>query len=97
MARLTAEERERAIGMVQLGARYAHVARILNCTKLTITRLIQRYMVTDRTAQTTKWKTTNEDRHLRILHLRNRFLTEASSAATGIGHVISRHTVYCRL
>ena len=49
-ARLTAEERERAIGMVQLGANYAHVARILNCTKLMITRLIQRYRVTGRTA-----------------------------------------------
>ena len=41
------EERERAIGIVQLGA---HVARILNCTKLTITRLIQCYRVTGRTA-----------------------------------------------
>ena len=50
MARLTAEERERAIGMVQLGASYAYVARILNYTKLTITRLIQHYWVTGRTA-----------------------------------------------
>ena len=29
---------------------YDHVARILNCTKLTITRLIERYRVTGRTA-----------------------------------------------
>ena len=43
MARLTAGESAIAIGMVQLGASYAHFAWILNCTKLTITRLIQRY------------------------------------------------------
>ena len=35
--------------MVQLGANYAHVARILNCTKVMITRLIQHYRVTGRT------------------------------------------------
>ena len=41
--------------------------------------------------------TANEDRHLRILHLRNRFPTVTSSPATGLGHVISRHTVRRRL
>ena len=62
MARLTAEGRqrvierggervrERAIGVVQLDPSYAHMARIMNCTKLTITRLTRRYRVTDRTA-----------------------------------------------
>ena len=84
--------------MVQLGESYAHVARILNCTKLTITRLIQRYGVTGRTADRPRSgrprvTTANENRHLRILHLRNRFLTVTSSTATGLGHVISRHTV----
>ena len=88
--------------MVQLGASYAHVARILNCTTLTITRLIQRYGVTGRTADRPRCgrprvTTANEDRHLRILHLRNRFLTVTSSTATGLGHVISRHTVRRRL
>ena len=114
--------------MVQLGVSYAHVARILNCTKLTITRLIQRYRVTGRTADRPRRyrmtgrtadrprryrvtgrtadrprsgrprvTTANEDCHLRILHLRNRFLTVTSSAATGLGHVISRHTVRRRL
>ena len=43
MARLSAEERERererAIGMVQLGVSYTHVIRILNSTKLMITIL----------------------------------------------------------
>ena len=39
--------------------------------------------------------TANEDRHLHILHLHNRFLTVTLS--TGLGHVISRHTVCRRL
>ena len=74
------------------------MARILNCTKLTITRLIQHYRVTGRTADRPRSgrprvTTANEDRHLRILHLRNRFLTVTSSAASGLGHVISHHTV----
>ena len=65
--------------LVQLGASYAHVARILNCTTLTITRLIQRYRVTSRTADRPRSgrpraTTANEDRHLHILQLRNRFL-----------------------
>ena len=78
------------------------MARILNCTKLTITRSIQLYKVTGRTADRPRRgrprdTTFNEGRHLRILHLRNRFLTVTSSAATGLGHVISRHTVRRRV
>ena len=41
--------------------------------------------------------TDNENRHLRILHFRNRFLTVTSSAVTDLEHVISRHTVCHRL
>ena len=88
--------------MVQLGASYAHVARIMNCTKLTITRLIQRIRVTGRTADRPRSgrpsvTTAIEDHHLRILHIRNIFLTVTSSAATGLGRVISPHTVRRRL
>ena len=59
-----------------MGASYAHVVRILNYTKLTITRLIQCYRVTGRTADRPRSRrpcvtTANEDRHLRICHLRN--------------------------
>ena len=32
--------------------------------------------------------TPREDRYLRMLHLRNRFLTAASSAANALGHVV---------
>ena len=70
--------------------------------ELPITRLIQRYRVTGRTADRPRSgrprvTTANEDHHLRILHLRNRFLAVTSSAATGLGYVISRHTVRRRL
>ena len=84
--------------MVQLGASYAHVARILNYTKLTITRLIQRYRVTAVRPRSGRPRVTtaNEDRHLRILHLCNRFHTMTSSAATGLRHVIRQHTVHCQ-
>ena len=88
--------------MVQLGVSYAYVARILYCTKLAIIRLIQRYRVTGRTADRPRSgrprvTTANKDHHLRILHLRNRFLTVMSSAATGLVHIINHHTVYRRL
>ena len=78
------------------------MARILNCTQLTITRLIQRYRVTGRTADRPRSgrprvTTANDDRHLCILQLRNIYLTVTSSAATGLGPVISRHTVRRRL
>ena len=59
-------------------------------------------MVTGRTADRPRSgrprvSAANEERHLRILHLHNIFLTVTSSAATGLGHVISRHTVRRRL
>ena len=63
-------------------------------------REVQRYRVTGRTAdcrQTTKSKTANEDHHLRILHLHNRFLTVTSSVATGLEYVFSRYIVRRRL
>ena len=75
------------------------MAIILNCRKLTIPRLIQRYRVTADRPQSGRPRVTtaNEDRHLRILHLRSRFLTVTSSAATDLGRVIRCHTVHRRL
>ena len=85
--------------MVQSGASYAHIARIMNGTKLMITRLIQQYRVTGRTADRPRSgrpriTTANDDHHLHILHLHNKFLM-VSSVATALGHAISCHTV-CR-
>lgn len=102
MARLSPEERWRAVGMVQMGATHAHVATTLGCARITITRLMRRYRQTGRTVDMPRSgrprvTTANEDRHLRILHLRNRFLTVTESATTGLGHAISRRTAARRL
>ncbi len=102
MPRLSTEERERAIGMIQLGATHNHVARIFGCSRLTITRLMTRYRQTGRTQDRPRSgrprvTTPAEDRYLRILHLRNRFLTVTSSASTALSHRVSRRTVPRRL
>ena len=102
MPRLCREQRERAIGMSQMGATHAHIARTMNCTRITITRLMQRYrqtgVTTDRPRSGRPHVTTpNEDRYLRMLHLRNRFLTVTSSAASGLRHAVSALTVTRRL
>ena len=88
--------------MIQLGATHDHVARILNCSRLTITRLMARYRQTGRTSDRPRSgrppvTTAVEDRYLRVLHLRNRFLTVTSSAETALGHRVSRRTVSRRL
>ncbi|XP_067661294.1 uncharacterized protein [Haliotis asinina] len=102
MPRLTAEQRERAFGIIQLGARHAHVARIFNCTRTTITRLQTRLRQTGTTADRPKSgrlrvTTPTEDQYLRTIHLRNRFVTVTSTAATALHHVVSRRTVSRRL
>ena len=102
MPRLTAEQRERAIGMLQLGASHSHVATIMGCCKKTITRLMTRFRATGRTADRPRTgrppvTTPQEDRYLRVLHLRNRFLTVTSSAATSLAHQVSRRTLSRRL
>lgn len=102
MPRLSDIERERAVGMVQQGPSHADVARRLNCTRITVTRLMQRLRQTGRTTDRPRSgiprvTTPDEDRHIRVLHLRNRFVTATSTAATAHGHRISRQTVYRRL
>ncbi|KAK7504477.1 hypothetical protein BaRGS_00004343 [Batillaria attramentaria] len=102
MPRLTAIERERAVGMVQQGASRAAVARMFKCARITVTRLMQRLRqtgsTTDRPRRGRPLVTTPaEDRHIRVLHLRNRTITATETAATALGHRISRQTVYRRL
>ncbi|XP_071086440.1 uncharacterized protein [Haliotis cracherodii] len=88
--------------MLQQGATHRDVVRRLGCTRITVTRLMQRLRQTVRTAD---WPRTGrpqvttpiEDRHIRVLHLRNRFVTTTLTARTALEHVISRQTVYRRL
>ena len=102
MPRLTAEQRERAIGMEQMGAIHAQIARNLHCTRATIVRLFQRFGQTGSTQDRPRSgrprvTTPQEDRYLRTYHLRNRFVTATETAATALGHRISRRTVLRRL
>lgn len=102
MPRLTTAERERAIGMLQLGATTGHVARTFGCSVVTVRNLRQRYQQTGQTSDRPRTgrpriTTAREDQYLRTLHLRNRFLTVTSSAATSLGHPLSRRTVARRL
>ena len=102
MPRLTAIQRERAVGMVQEGATHITVARRLGCARITITRLMQRLRQTGQTVDRPKsrrpWATTPaEDRHIRLIHLRNRFVTATLTATRVLGLRVSRQTICRRL
>ena len=88
--------------MMAMGATQGHVSRTFGCSRTTITRLLRRYRTTGQTKDRVRSGrphviTPREDRYLRTLYLRNRFLTVTSSAATALGHAVSRHTVQRRL
>ena len=102
MPRLTPLQRERAIGMAQMGANHTHIARTLGCSRVTVNNLFQRFRQTGQTSDRPRTgrprvTTPREDRHLLTLHLRDRFLTVTSSARTALGHGVSRQTVSRRL
>ncbi|XP_067671715.1 uncharacterized protein [Haliotis asinina] len=98
MPRLSAEQRERAIGIIQMGASRGHDARTFDSSTTAVSNLIQRYQQTGQTRDRPssgrpRIATAQEDRYIRILHLRNRFLTATSTAATALGRRLSRQTV----
>lgn len=102
MPRLSTVQRERAIGMAQQGARIAAIAATFNCSRFTVYKLMERFRQTGTTADRPRSgrprvTTPIEDRRIRIIHLRNRFVTAPSTGATALGHRISRQTVYRRL
>ena len=102
MPRLTEAERNRAIGMANMGASQRQIARTFNCSQAAISNLLSRYQQTgqaqDRPRSGRPRVTTPaEDRYIRTIHLRNRFVTATSTAATALGHPVSRRTVIRRL
>jgi len=105
MPRLRQNERERAVGMVQAGMRHEDVANQFGCSKLTITRLMSRVRQTGGTAdrpRSGRPRVTSErqDRHIRLIHLRNRFIPATITAAQTPGRHnprISPQTVRNRL
>ncbi|XP_067676448.1 uncharacterized protein [Haliotis asinina] len=102
MPGLTQAQRDRAIGMANEGASQRHLARTFNCSQATISKLLNRYRQTGQTQDRPRSgrprvTTPAEDRYIRQIHFRNRFVTDTSTAATALGHAISRRTVFRRL
>lgn len=78
-------QRHQAIGMLQAGMSQSQVARHLNCNQSTISRLLRRFRQTGSTNARPRpgrprVTTPRQDQYIRTLHLRNRFLTAASTA-----------------
>lgn len=86
MPRLTSVQRERAIGMLQARNRSDRVARHFGVHPSTISRLRTRLEATGSTADRPRPSqprvtTPAADRHIRMLHLRDRFRTATRTAA----------------
>ena len=85
MVRLTAIQRERAIGMLQAGRSLTDVSVTFQVHKSTICRLWRRFRATDTTddrprAGRPRVTTPQQDRHIRLTHLRDRFRTATHTA-----------------
>ena len=105
MGRLKIAERNQALGMIQAGRSKRVVANHFNCHHSTIVRLCQRFAVTNsvndrpRTGRQ-RVTTRNQDRQIRLAHLRDRFKTATSTARETPGRYrqrISGQTVRRRL
>ena len=103
MPRLDNAGKERAIGMLQLGATQGDVARRFRMARNTIWRLWNRHRTTDSTADRPRSgrprvANNRQDRLVRLRHLRNR-TENPSNTATSIPGLrrISRRTVQRRL
>ncbi|XP_041373437.1 uncharacterized protein LOC121386560 [Gigantopelta aegis] len=102
MQRLTQAERNRAIGMADIGASQRQIARTFNCSQAAISNLLSRYQQRDQAQDRARSgrpriTTPDEDRYIRTIHLQNRFVTAMSTPTTALGHPISRRTVLRRL
>ena len=105
MARLSQNQRLRAVGTVQAGLRQYDVAARFGVTRATITRLLTRYRlygtVNDlQRSGRPRVTTARQDRHIRTSHLRNRLQTAVATAAVILGRTnnrISAQTVRNRL
>jgi len=102
MARPSKEARERAILMLQVGQTQRQVARHFGCSVKTINHLWQRFNQTGTTSDhprsgRPRVTTPREDRRIRLLHFRNRFVPATVTARNLPGRRISAQTVCNRL
>lgn len=102
MPRLSKENRERCVGMLQAGMSQNAVAATVGTSQKTISLLWRRFQTTGSTddrprSGRPRVTTPREDRQIRLLHLRNRFLTAVDSAQNALGRRISSQTVRNRL
>ena len=105
MPRLNNEDRARALGMLECGQTQDNVARRFNVARSTITRLVQRVNVTGSLSDrprpgAPRVTSVRQDTHIRLRHLRDRYVTAESSASLVMGNrgrTISRSTVRNRL
>lgn len=105
MPRLSETERERATGMVMAGVSLARVARRFGVHRSTVQRLQMRVQQTGSTRDRPRSgqprvTTPAQDRHIRTIHLRDRFRVPAETAAETVGRNrprISYRTVSRRL
>ena len=80
MSRLRQNDRQQAMGMVQAGMTHKAVADHFNVSRMTISRLMVRFQQTSRTNDRPRnggpcVTSKHQERHLRLLHLRNRMIT----------------------
>lgn len=105
MPRLSQNDRERAVGMLMAGTPYAQVARRFGVHRSTIQRLQTRLQQTGSThdrprSGQPRVTTPAQDRHIRVMHLRDRFRVPAETASETVGRNrprISYRTVQRRL
>jgi len=102
MVTLSKETRERAIGMLQVGQTQRQFARHFGCSVKTIYYLWQRFNQIETTSDRLRSgrpgvTALREDRRIRLLHLRNRFVPATVTARNLKGRHISAQTMRNRL
>ncbi|XP_052686921.1 uncharacterized protein LOC128166056 [Crassostrea angulata] len=105
MPRLSKENRERCVGMLQVDMSQNAVAATVGTSQKTISllhvlwRRFQTTRSTDDRPRSGRPRVTTptEDRQIRLLHMRNRFLTVVDSAQNALRRRISSQTVRNRL
>ena len=95
MPRLMQHSRDQAIGMLQAAESVRGVARRFGCSRVAIYDLQRRFQDTGRTLDRQssgrpRVTTPNQDRRIRLIHIRDRFRSAAATAAETPGRANNR-------